>query len=214
MDAHQQKWNETVAQGIIAWLEKRRMAGSYAADAAQARQQILDMIPKEGSVLRGGSCSTVEMGLWEKIEAMEGVQVFNPYKPGLAPEESIGIRRQGLIADVMVASSNAITLDGRLVNLDGMGNRVAAMAFGPKKVILVVGMNKVAPDLESAKARVKNYAAPVNAMRLNLDTPCNKNGLCADCRAPKRICNFWSIIEGSMVPNRMHVILVGENLGY
>ena len=214
MDAHQQKWNETVAQGIIAWLEKRRMAGSYAADAAQAKQRVLDMVPAGSTVFRCGSCSTVDMGLWEKIEAVEGVKVINPYLPTLSPEEGMALRRQGLTADVMIAGSNAITLDGRLVNLDGMGNRVAAMTFGPAKVILVVGMNKVAPDLESAKARVKHYAAPVNAMRLNLDTPCNKNGLCADCRAPKRICNFWSIIEGSMVPNRIHVILVGEDLGY
>lgn len=214
MDAPQQKWNQTVAQGIIAWLEKRRMAGSYAADAAQAREQVLGMIPAGGTVFRCGSCSTVELGLWEKIAAVEGVKVINPYLPTLSPAEGMALRRQGLSADVMVASSNAITLDGRLVNLDGMGNRVAAMAFGPAKVILVVGMNKVAPDLESAMARVKHYAAPVNAMRINVETPCTKNGLCADCRAPKRICNFWSIIEGSMVPNRIHVILVGENLGY
>ena len=214
MDAHQQKWNQTVAQGIIAWLEKRRMAGSYAADAAQAREQVLGLIPTGSTVFRCGSCSTVELGLWEKIAALEGVKVINPYAPGLTPAEGIALRRQGLTADVMVASSNAITLDGRLVNLDGMGNRVAAMSFGPAKVVLVVGMNKVAPDLESAMARVKHYAAPVNAMRINAETPCTVNGLCADCRAPKRLCNFWSVIEGSMVPNRLHVVLVGENLGY
>ncbi|MBU1276736.1 MAG: lactate utilization protein [Proteobacteria bacterium] len=214
MDAHQQKWNQTVAQGIIAWLEKRRMAGYYAADAAQARELVLGMIPAAGTVFRCGSCSVVEMGLWEKIGAMEGVEVINPYLPSLSPEEGLATRRRGLSADVMVASSNAITLDGRLVNLDGMGNRVAAMAFGPAKVILVVGMNKVAPDLESAKARVKHYAAPVNAMRINIETPCTKDGLCADCRAPRRICNIWSVIEGSSILGRIHVVLVGEDLGY
>jgi hypothetical protein len=95
-----------------------------------------------------------------------------------------------------------------------MGNRVAAMAFGPKKVILVVGMNKVAPDLDSAIARVKHYAAPVNSIRLGIQTPCVQTGLCADCKSPQRICNIWSIIEGSMVKDRIHVKLVGENLGY
>jgi hypothetical protein len=124
------------------------------------------------------------------------------------------LRRQGLLADVMIASSNAITLDGRLVNLDGSGNRVAAMTFGPKKVILVVGMNKVAPDLESAMARVKNYAAPVNVMRLGLKNPCAETGTCGDCKSPQRICNMWSIIEGHLTKGRIHVKLIGEDLGY
>jgi hypothetical protein len=114
----------------------------------------------------------------------------------------------------MIASTNAITLDGVLVNLDGMGNRVAAMAFGPKQVILVVGMNKVAPDLESAVARVKHYAAPINNIRLGYKNPCVETGLCADCRTPGRICNLWSTIEGHMIKDRIHVKLVGENLGY
>jgi hypothetical protein len=114
----------------------------------------------------------------------------------------------------MIASSNAITLDGRLVNLDATGNRIAAMTFGPKKVILVVGMNKVAPDLESAMARVKHYAAPVNVIRIGFKNPCAETGTCADCKSPQRICNMWSIIEGHMVKGRIHVKLVGENLGY
>jgi hypothetical protein len=114
----------------------------------------------------------------------------------------------------MIGSTNAITLDGRLVNLDGMGNRVAAMAFGPKKVILVVGVNKVAADLQSAIARVKHYAAPVNNIRFGFKNPCVETGLCADCRSPERICNIWSTIEGQMVKDRIHVKLVGECLGY
>ncbi|MBK5101609.1 MAG: lactate utilization protein [Desulfobacteraceae bacterium] len=121
---------------------------------------------------------------------------------------------KGMTADVMIASSNAITLDGRLVNLDGMGNRVAAMSFGPKKVILVVGANKVVSDLDSAMARVKYYAGPVNAIRLGRNNPCVETGLCTDCKSPQRICNMWSIIEGHMIEGRIHVKLVGENLGY
>jgi hypothetical protein len=214
MDHHQLVWNEQVAKGIIENLEKRRMEGSYAQSAAQARDEILTMIQPGATVYRCGSMTTAGMGLWGKIAELPGVTVIDPYQPGFSPEEGLELRRQGMLADVMIASSNAITLDGRLVNLDGSGNRVAAMAFGPKKVILVVGMNKVAPDLDSAMARVKHYAGPVNAMRVGYNTPCAQNGLCIDCKSPQRICNMWSIIEGHMVKGRVHVKLVGESLGY
>ncbi len=214
MDQHQTEWNEKVARKIIKNLEKRRMAGSYTASAVKAKEEIIDMIPQGATVFRCGSMSAVGMGLWDSIAALPGVNLIDPYRPELLPEEGMELRRRGLTADVMIASTNAITLDGRLVNLDGMGNRVAAMAFGPKKVILVVGMNKVAPDLESAMARVKHYAAPVNNIRYGLKNPCVETGLCSDCKTPQRICNMWSIIEGHMIKDRIHVKLVGENLGY
>jgi hypothetical protein len=214
MDEHQIIWNEKVARDIIKNLEKRRMEGSYSPTAGQARNEIVAMIPQGATVFRCGSMTAVGLGLWQEITKLPGVKVIDPYQPGLSPEEGLGLRRKGMTADVMIASSNAITLDGKLVNLDGMGNRVAAMTFGPKKVILVVGMNKVASDLDSAMARVKHYAGPVNAIRLGLNNPCVETGLCADCKSPQRICNMWSIIEGHMVKGRIHVKLVGENLGY
>ena len=214
MDQHQVEWNEKVARKIIKNLAKRRMAGSYTAGADQARDEIVEMIPPGATVFRCGSMSAVGMGLWESVAALPEVDLIDPYRPELSPEEAMELRRRGLTADVMIASTNAITLDGRLVNLDGMGNRVAAMAFGPKKVILVVGMNKVAPDLESAVARVKHYAAPVNNIRYGLKNPCVETGLCSDCKTPQRICNMWSTIEGHMIKDRIHVKLVGENLGY
>ena len=214
MDEHQMAWNKMMSENIIKHLEKRRMEGSYAPTSAQAKEEIVAMIPKKGTVYRCGSMTTVGMGLWEDIGKLPGVELIDPFAPGLSPEEAMERRWKGLTADVMITSSNAITMDGTLVNLDGMGNRVAAMTFGPKKVILVVGMNKVAPDLDSAMARVKDYAAPVNAMRLNLNNPCVETGLCADCKSPQRICNMWSIIEGHMIKGRIHVKLVGENLGY
>ena len=214
MDAHQIAWNEKVAKDIIKHLEQRRMEGSYSSNASQAKDEVVAMIPKGATVFRCGSMTTVGMELWEEIGALPEVEVIDPYQPGLSPEESLALRCKGMTADVMIASSNAVTLDGRLVNLDGMGNRVAAITFGPKKVILVVGMNKVVSDLESAMARVRNYVAPINAIRLGIDTPCITTGLCSDCKSPQRICNMWSIIEGHMIKGRIHVKLVGENLGY
>lgn len=214
MDTHQTIWNEKVAKDIIGNLQKRRMEASFAATGDRAKQEILAMIPKGSTVFRCGSMTAGGMGLWEAIAQLPEVELIDPYRPELSREEGLEQRRRGMTADIMIASVNAITLDGKLVNLDGMGNRVAAMAFGPRKVILVVGMNKVAPDLDSAIARVKHYAAPVNAIRLAIATPCVETGLCADCKSPQRICNLWSIIEGSMVKDRIHVKLVGDNLGY
>lgn len=214
MDTHQMVWNERVAKEIIKHLEKRRMEGSYAATAAQAKEEIMAMIPQGSQVFRCGSMTAVGMGLWEAISKLPRVEVIDPYQAGISSEEGMDRRRRGITADVMIAGANAITLDGKLVNLDGLGNRVAAMAFGPKKVILVVGMNKVVPDLESAMARVKRYAGPVNAVRLGVNTPCVQTGLCTDCSSPQRICNTWSIMEGHMIKGRIHVKLIGENLGY
>jgi len=207
-------FNEKVARQIIAELEKKHMAGGYSPTSAQAKEEVLRMIPQGATVFRCGSTTLVEMGLWEAIKALPGVTVIDPYRPEFSPEEGIEQRRLGLTADIMIASSNAITLNGTLVNLDGMGNRIAAMAFGPRKVILVVGMNKVVPDLDSALKRVKHIASPMNCMRLNIPSPCTQTGLCIDCRTPSRICNMWSIIEGQAVKNRIHVQLVGEAIGY
>lgn len=214
MDEHQVAWNEKVAEELIGKLEKRRMEGSYAATAAQAKDDVLGMIPRGSSVYRCGSMTATYAGLWDAVAGLPEVRLIDPYEPGISPEEGLERRRQGMTADVMIASSNAVTLDGKLVNLDGIGNRVAAMSFGPKKVILMVGMNKVAPDLESAMARVKHYAAPVNSARYGLENPCVATGLCNDCKTPTRICNMWSIIEGHMMDKRIHVKLIGEAVGY
>lgn len=214
MDSHQMTWNQTISGKIIRHLERRGLEGSYAPSAAQARDEVIAMIPHGSSVYRVGSMTAVGMGLWEKVADLPGVQILDPYVAGVTPEESMEIRRKGLLADFMIASSNAITLDGKLVNLDATGNRVAAMCFGPKKVILVVGMNKVVSDVESAMARVKHYSAPVNTLRIGFANPCKETGLCSDCNSTQRICNMWSIIEGHIIRNRIHVKLVGENLGY
>ncbi len=221
MDAPVLKQRQKLAAHIIKQLGKRKMAGSFAATSTEAKAEVLRLIGlMEGpvSVIRCGSESVGGLGLWAAIAAMPGLTLLDPYTPGLSKEQGAELRRQGLLADVMVASSNAITIDGRLVNLDGTGNRVAGMIFGPKKVILVVGMNKVAADVESAKDRVRTYAAPANNMRLaeayGLKNPCVEDGRCHQCASETKICNVWSIIEGSAVRDRIHVVLVGEDLGY
>jgi hypothetical protein len=214
MDIHQMHYREKIAGVLIKNLTRRRMAASYAPTVPQARDEILGMIPPGATVSRTGSMSLVEMGLWDELAKNSSVQIIDPYLPNLAPEVAYDLRRQGLLADIMITSSNALTLDGKIVNLDGLGNRVAAMCFGPKKVILVIGMNKVVPDLDTAIARVKHVAAPINAIRLNRVTPCVETGQCIDCHSPDRICNMWSIIEGQLPEGRIHVKLVGEDLGY
>ena len=214
MDAAQMKYREKLAEHLIKKLTKRRLAASFAPTAAQAREEVVAMIPAGALVSRCGSMSLVEMGLWEALAKKSGVEIINPFAPGVGPEEAYALMRRGLTADFLITSSNALTMDGRLVNLDATGNRVAAMCFGPEKVILVVGLNKVTPDLESAMARVKHLAAPINAIRLNRETPCAETGQCADCKSLGRLCNLWSIIEGHRFENRIHVKLVGEDLGY
>jgi hypothetical protein len=214
MDQHQIVWNEKVAEKLIQNFEKRRMEGSYAATAAQAKTEVLAMIPPGSSVFRCGTMTATYAGLWDDVAKLPGVELIDPYEPGIKPEEGLARRRKGMSADIMIAGSNAVTLDGRLVNLDGMGNRVAAMSFGPGKVILMVGMNKVAPDLQTAMERVKHYAAPINNIRYGFKNPCVETGLCHDCKSPTRICNMWSIIEGHMIEKRIHVKLIGETVGY
>ncbi|MEM5789886.1 MAG: lactate utilization protein [Syntrophobacteraceae bacterium] len=214
MDTNQMLWNEKTADRLIQQLEQRRMEGSYAPNSARAVDEVVAMIPPGSTVYRCGSTTATAMGLWEKIAALPEVKLIDPFQAGLSAEEGMELRHLGLSADIMISSSNAITLDGRLVNLDGVGNRVASMMFGPKKVILIVGVNKIAPDLDTAMARVKHYTAPVNAMRIGLKTPCTATGVCTDCRSPERSCNMWSIIEGHRFKGRIHVKLVGEDLGY
>jgi len=209
---------EKLAAHLIKQLGHRRIAASYCATAQEAKAELLGLIPSPASVSRCGSESAARLGLWDAIRALPGVTLLDPYAPGIDPAQGAEIRRQGLLADVMVASSNALTLDGRLVNLDGTSNRVAGMLFGPKKVLLLVGMNKVVADLEAAYARIRTVAAPANNIRLagaiGLKNPCVEDGRCHNCRSETRICNSWVVIEGSSVKDRIHVVLVGEDLGY
>ena len=200
---------------IMKNLKKRNMDGAYFEKTEQAVASILLEIPDGVLVGLGGSESIIESGLVDALRK-RNIRLLDRYKEGVSKEEVWEMRREGLLADIYVSSSNAITLDGKIVNMDGIGNRVAATIFGPGKVILLVGTNKIVKTVEDAVARIKNYVAPRNAIRVNIDTPCSKKGFCQEpyCMPPHRICSQLVILESSMFPDRIKVFLVGEQLGY
>lgn len=151
---------------------------------------------------------------WEsRIPCGRGFRFIDRNIPGLTPEQVFHLRRETLLCDVFLCSTNAITRDGKLVNIDGIGNRLAALTFGPRKVIVVAGVNKIAKDVEQALERVRDYAAPLHARRRAHKTPCVRTGACSDCRSPDRICCVTTIVEFQKEKDRMTVILVGEDLG-
>ncbi|HKM38987.1 MAG TPA: lactate utilization protein [bacterium] len=180
--------------------------------AAEAKQIILDEIEAGQKVGVGGSITIDTLQVVPELEA-RGCQVFWHWQAKSAAEAS-EIRRTQATTDVFLASSNAVTEDGRLVNIDGTGNRVAAMVYGPHKVILVCGQNKIVPDVEAGIHRTQNVAAPKNARRLNTGTPCGVTGRCNDCDSPGRMCAVTTIIERCPGQTDLKVILVREELGY
>lgn len=203
------------AESIIRHLRKRGMEGAYFDTSAEAVRDICAAIPAGSLVGLGGSETIAESGLLAALRKMD-IRLLDRYREGVARAEVDEMRRQGLLADVFITGSNAITADGRLVNIDGTGNRVAALIFGPRQVIVVAGMNKVAADLDSAVSRARNTAAAANSLRVGVDTPCAHTGFCQDphCRPPHRICCQLVVTEAGMVPGRIRVVLVGEDLGY
>jgi len=158
--------------------------------------------------------SFVATGLFHELKGNPDIKVLNTFDQTLTKEEMLELRRQSLIVDLFITGTNAVTEAGHLVNLDMVGNRVAAMMWGPKNVLLVIGRNKITGDLEDAMIRIKTYAAPVNTMNLDKKTPCRKTGICHDCSSPDRICNYWTIIEKSFIKKRIKIILVNEDLGF
>ncbi|MBW2655349.1 MAG: lactate utilization protein [Deltaproteobacteria bacterium] len=198
-------------------LENNNFEVFIAQDAKAAKEiAINDIIPKLDikSVSWGGSMSFVATGLFHKLKDNPDIKVLNTYDQTLSKEEMMDLRRQSLMVDLFITGTNAVTETGQLVNLDMIGNRVAAIMWGPKTVLLVIGRNKITNDLEDAMIRIKNYTAPVNAMNLDKKTPCRKTGICHDCSSPDRICNYWTITEKSFIKNRIKIILVNEDLGF
>lgn len=210
--SHKQKALAKQAETIIHNLSKRNMEGCYFPTAADCTQAILKEIP-EGSVIGwGGSESVKESGLMDAIH--NGNYELIDRSSAKTPEESRQLYAKTVLADYYLMSTNAITLDGELINIDGNGNRVACLIHGPAHVILVVGMNKVVTDVESGIARVRNMASPANAIRLNRNLACAATGVCHDCLSPECFCNQLVITRRSMHNGRIKVYLVGEELGY
>ena len=174
-----------------------------------------EIIPKTGakSVSWGGSMTFIATGLYDAIKGNTSFEVLDVFDKTISPEETLELRRQALLVDLFITGTNAVTETGMLVNLDMYGNRVAAITFGPKYVVILVGRNKIVPDLEDAMIRIKNYVAPINAMRLDKKTPCVKTSLCEECNSPDRICNTWTITEKSFPKERVKIVLINEELG-
>lgn len=162
----------------------------------------------------GGSVTFVQTGLYDAIKSDSRYAVLDTYDKNLTPKQSLDRRRQSLLSDLYITGTNAITEAGQLVNLDMIGNRVGALTFGPKHVLVFAGRNKITSDLESAMHRIKHYAAPVNVIRLDKKNPCLKTAVCTDCKSPERICNTWTITEKSFPENRVKIILINEDLGF
>jgi L-lactate utilization protein LutB len=183
----------------------------------EAKSIVLEKIIPEispKSVSWGGSLTFVATGLYDVFKNNNDLDVLDTYDKKLSPEESLERRRRSLLVDLFITGSNAVTEAGQLVNLDMIGNRVGAITFGPKHVIILVGRNKIVPDLDEAMFRIQNYAAPVNTMRLDKKTPCAKSSFCADCKSPDRICNTWTITEKSFPKKRVKIVLINKDLGF
>jgi len=185
----------------------------YADNSKEALKKALCMISKEAKVGISGTVTIREIGLVDALEK-QGNSIYTDWHHGLEVEEKLRIRRAGMNSDVYLTSSNAITLNGQLVNIDGTGNRVSAMIFGPKKIIIIAGANKIVDNLDDAFARIKNIACPLNGRRLGLNVPCALTGKCTDCESPQRMCKVSVVIDKKPNLSDITIILVGENLGY
>ncbi len=203
---------ENMANTIIKNMKKKNMEGYYCSTSKEAVEKALSLMPEGASLTWGGSVTLAECGLMDAIHEKNYVLIDRA--TAKTPEEAREIYGKQVMADFFLMSSNAVTLDGELVNIDGNSNRVACLCCGPKNVIVIAGMNKVVSTVEEGVDRVHNFAAPPNTVRLNKNTPCAQTGRCADCYSPDCICSQIIITRRSSIPNRIKVILVGEELGY
>lgn len=210
---HKKKFLEVQAKTLIENLKKKNMDGIYFETAAEAAAYAMAQIPSGSKVAVGGTQSLDWMGMKKMLEDRDDITALLRH-PQMSGEEIRRLYLDSFSADIYFMSTNAMTMQGELVNIDGRGNRVAALCYGPDQVYIIAGMNKVCPDLESAKARARNVASIANCIRLNRKTPCVVTGRCQDCSSPDNICSQFVYTRNSGIPGRIHVILVGEELGY
>jgi len=209
-----EQWHhDVIGERVVKALLKNGFHARYFAAKEQAVEYILSHVDPGTRVGFGGSMTIKQLGLGQAVKEKGGI-VLDHGQPGLTPEEKLEIVRQQLVSDLFLCSANAITLDGYLVNVDGNGNRVAAMTFGPKKVIVVAGVNKVCTDTDAAFDRIRTTAAPMNNKRLQLDNPCVKTGTCMDCDSKNRICRIFSVMKRKPGNSDITVLLIGEKLGF
>ena len=204
--------NERLAKTLINNLRRRHMEGYYCPTAEEAVKKVSELIEDGSSVTWGGTMTVRDMGIPDALRSRGTLEVLDRDLVQ-TPEEKLEMYLRAFSTDVYLTSANAISEDGVIVNIDGNGNRVAAITWGPKKVIFVIGMNKVAQTVEAALARVRGTASPINAARFDIKTPCQVDGVCHNCNSPQSICNYVHFLRNS--PQGRHVVvLVGEDLGY
>lgn len=211
MNENKKKMYDLSGPKTVEAMKKRHFDAYYCSTAAEAVEKALELIPKTDSVSWGGVMTVDELGLKQRL-AQEGYTLIDR-DTAKDPAEKQALMHQALSCGTFLMSSNAISKDGQLVNIDGMGNRVAAMCYGPRQVVVIAGMNKVLGTLDDAIARARNIAAPANAQRFGIKTPCGLTGQCGDCTSPDCICSYVVVTRNSMVHERIKVILVGEDLG-
>ncbi len=197
-------------------LEENNFECFLAENAQEAGNKVLkDIMPvlRPSSISWGGSATFRETGLYDALKDKKDMEVLDTFDKSKGPEAVLEIRRRALLTDLFISGTNALTEQGFLVNLDMIGNRVGAIVFGPKNVLILCGRNKIVSDVDEAMARIKTFSAPANAMRLSKKTPCVKTAQCHDCQAPDRICNIWSITEKSFPRGRIIIVLINQDLG-
>ncbi len=204
---------ETLGNSAAAALNRNGFSAQYCPGRQNVTAIVQQWLTKGSSVGFGGSMTVRDLGIQE-LAAAAGCEILDHNAPGLEPEARKAILRRQLTSDLFVSSSNAVTLDGEIVNVDGTGNRVAALTFGPKKTLVIVGINKVVKNLEEAYARIENFASPMNNKRLDRNNPCVKTGVCMDCKLETRICRIYSVLRMRPSMSDFSVIIVGENSGY
>lgn len=207
-----EQYYETMASTVIKGLEKRQIEGYYCKTSKKAVEKIMGMIPEGSSVAWGGSTTLTQTGMMDALKS-SSLKLIDRSSAS-SPEEKKALERESFGANYYFMSTNAITTDGELVNIDGNGNRVAALVYGPDHVVILAGMNKVAADVEAAIKRVHTNAAPPNTMRLGLRTPCSQTGICKDCTSPDCICAHMVVTRFNRLQGRIKVFLIGEELGF
>lgn len=209
---NQQKFYSLIAQNIIAEMAKRNIEGYYVCSKEEAVNKALSFLTEGMTISWGGSMTLSQIGLFDALQEKACYNLLDRTK--VPPEEIPDLYRKAFFADTYFMSSNAITQQGELINIDGTGNRVASLIYGPKQVIIIAGINKIVKDEAAAIERIHNVAAPINALRLHKNTPCAHTGKCHNCLSPDCICMHTVITRNSVTKGRIKVILVNENLGY